>query len=89
MEQAERLLREWCERHPGWHASSYPGSFDASHRFKLWNSVQQFGKNFGWTAGSEAERDYRAWRAAEELICYAERWIEANSNEGSGCTPTR
>lgn len=88
MEQAEQLLREWCERHPGWDWCSRDGAFEWSQSFHLVGPTQRFGRVFAWYQGSTVEQDYRAFEAAKQLIFAAEHWIEANANEG-GCTPTR
>lgn len=98
MEHAEQLLREWCERHPGWtcRIDDCSGEYIEiiAHNVTLENSRVCFSKQ---SATSTVEQHFgsidvavvQVNRTAHEVIRAAERWIEANTNEGGGCTPTR
>lgn len=101
MEQAEQLLREWCERHPGWtYSTRQIGPLFADDNLRGMSWALEFAEasvrlqhNVAWTVAEAAytyenPRAYRNREAAQSLIRAAEQWIEANTNEG-GCTPTR
>jgi len=102
MDSAIRMLTRWCELHPGWvwACSSYPDTTDDTRdrwicRMTLGCSREHFTDlcmwSDRWVQNSRSinplpifleERAYLLTRSAE-------RWIENNTNQGGGCTPTR
>lgn len=99
MEQAEQLLREWCERHPGWrwqfrHFSDAEDP-DLRHvEFQLYGAGDVFADVVTiseFMAGQCRTVDLVATLLCKRvglLLRQAEQWIAFVSNEG-GCTPTR
>jgi hypothetical protein len=102
MDDAIKTLTRWCERHPAWvwACSSYPDTTDETRdlwicRMTLGCSRETLTSQYMWSdlwvQNSRSMNplpiflEERAYR----LTLAAERWIENNTNEGGGCTPTR